>query len=1029
MATKILLTTEQHEKLMNHLVSEMVTNTNELINENGTINESVWEKVKYGLSKLGRYKANGKIFGKGKIDKEAGAKIQAIIDKEGNELIKNLNASIKETNPEFPNNEKGDQFLNTIMEIAAVYDSVIDGAKKGTIPADAANGIINDLRDYVKKFLDIDLKAAYSVVDEIQGNTLELTEEEAMSLDEAWGLDEEDGPSGIRKKPNPEDIYAKGEPEDISKPIDLNPNDTRPVKANSQVATTNQNTGVANTNQNTGVATTNQNTGVANTNQNTGVATTNQNTGVANTNNSNIIDKGTGKASTRNKDITDIDYEDIPNNQASNGGAASSAGGIGNGAAASSAGGGAAGGGKQGLNAKDVRAGLQAKRGAGDDFASTRMNTLKSNKLPMTLAGIGASLGAFSWLVNTDWFKHLFDVVSKNPSIEMVNKQVASNSDIIGNIKPGQGLTQLMNAMNHAGITPKTTPEQFLEQVKILGGGDVNAGINALAAKGGIFVNPDAAKSVLTDIAKNPHGHGDTLGQIFKGKWAGTGKSVGDMLTCKDMGQVKGLISTTITKAVPTLVMKTAIKTGAGYAAAKGLGAILGPIGLAAVGTGALVKIMRMKGQKQSRAKTLNDLYQSLRNIDGGVGLVEPETETVSVDAVSNPQELSNIASSDNGGDKGGDKGANVANADTQKGGDNKMSQVNDDLYNSIKNLFKFVVNNRKNLGVRSANNVGTANADKLVKGQKVSWTKKDGSNTTGTIVGPSQNPNETIVKTQNGNQISIKTIKLTPSTSLNEGKYIKDKRLIQFLQKSLSYDKLKSFEDFMNRVEIIRNKIKKIDPMGDKAIQNFMSEYSSNPIMSTDFQKLFSIDPNNPQAVNALKAFIDDIFITVYSGKFKYGNMIDKMAGIGGSINSLEEEAGYNFKEPNKSFKKDAQNRGSFKNNLVKFLSTTINLFQYMNKLKDSGKLNSGKKTSNSGSQKPQAQPQQNKEPQAQQNKEPQAQQNKEPQQVQQAKPAGQANPNRNPEKSEISNDIEWMEENKSVKENIERIKKIMFS
>jgi hypothetical protein len=75
-----------------------------------TLNEGLWEKVKYGLSKLGRYKAGGKILGKGKIDQEAAVKIQTIIDKKGNEMIKALNSSIKEKNPEFPNNKKGQDF-------------------------------------------------------------------------------------------------------------------------------------------------------------------------------------------------------------------------------------------------------------------------------------------------------------------------------------------------------------------------------------------------------------------------------------------------------------------------------------------------------------------------------------------------------------------------------------------------------------------------------------------------------------------------------------------------------------------------------------------------------------------------------------------------------------------------------------------------------------------------------------------------------------------------------------------------------
>ena len=104
----------------------------------------------------------------------------------------------------------------------------------------------------------------------------------------------------------------------------------------------------------------------------------------------------------------------------------------------------------------------------------------------------------------------------------------------------------------------------------------------------------------------------------------------------------------------------------------------------------------------------------------------------------------------------------------------------------------------------------------------------------------------------------------------------------------------------------------------------NFYQKLSTNPIMSTDFQKLFAIDSNNPKAVNALKAFIDDVFITVYSGKFKYEGLIDKMA-------SLNEAGGYNFVEPNKAFLNDAQNRGTFKKNLVNFLVVIISLSQYL--------------------------------------------------------------------------------------------------
>ena len=139
----------------------------------GTLNESLWEKAKYYLSKLGRYKANGKIFGKGKVDQEAIKKIDDILAKEGNDIIRKMVDGIKKYNPEFPNNEEARTFLKTCLEIAKVYDSIVDATEKDPedkeyMPVDAANVIIADLREYVKDILDRQVKAAYSVTNEAE---------------------------------------------------------------------------------------------------------------------------------------------------------------------------------------------------------------------------------------------------------------------------------------------------------------------------------------------------------------------------------------------------------------------------------------------------------------------------------------------------------------------------------------------------------------------------------------------------------------------------------------------------------------------------------------------------------------------------------------------------------------------------------------------------------------------------------------------------------------------------------------------
>lgn len=267
MSKKIILTEQQHAVIVSQILKETLDKINN-IESNGDVNEGLMDTIKYGLSKLGRYKAGGNIFGKGKVDQEAARKIQQIIDKQGNAVIKQLDDTIRQENPEFPNNKEPEQFLSTVMSIAAVYDSVIASTKKnpneeGYLPVDAANGVINDLREYVKKFLDVDLAAVYSTVNE----------EEIEQLDE--------------------------------------------------------------------------------------------------------------------------------------------------------------------VEAGDVRQQLQAKRGdSGEDFASTRMDTLKSNRLPLTLAGVGSALGGLSWLVNTDWFRSLFEEVVQNPSVEYVKELVEKKSDVFASIKP-----------------------------------------------------------------------------------------------------------------------------------------------------------------------------------------------------------------------------------------------------------------------------------------------------------------------------------------------------------------------------------------------------------------------------------------------------------------------------------------------------------------------------------------------------------------------------------------------------------------
>lgn len=413
------------------------------------LNEGWWENAKYALSKLGRYKAGGKILGKTQTTSKANAEIAALLDKKGNEVIKLLDSQIKKTNPEFPNNKSQDDFLNTIMDIAYVYDSIVAAAKKnpnekGSLPVDAANAIIADLVIYVKKYLDVDLSAAFSVFTEAV--------------------------------------------EDI-RPIDP-----------------------------------------------------------------------AGKRADLTQKFADT---------------------------------------KQAVKQGDMQG-----------YNSERMKTLKSWRLPLALTGAAASFGALSWLI-----EYMFppDKISQwTPQIVQEKAQA-----ILGNVKPGEGMTQIMNRTLGTNLNPNSNPKDVVDALSKLGGGDANKGIEIISQKGGIFANPEAAKSTLTAIVNNPTEHGNTLKQVFSGTWAGTGRAAGDTLVTLPGRSLVGMV----VKAVKIWILKTSAIKGAKATIAA---PILKTLGIALLAGGAVVALGRYKGRKSSRAQMLNDLMQYLRP-------AEPNKENPSV--------------------------------------------------------------------------------------------------------------------------------------------------------------------------------------------------------------------------------------------------------------------------------------------------------------------------------------------------------------------------------------------------------------
>lgn len=488
----------------------------ETIEDKDRLDEGAWETIKYGLSKLGRYKAGGKILGKNKTTKAAERKIRDILNKETNKLLRGLDSEVNKVAPEFPNDKKRMTFLRGIITIGALYDSIVAATKKkegqeGYLPIDAANEIIADMREYVKKFLDVDLAAVYTTMESEENGDNILTEEEQEILKHDVLTEEE--------------IYLLSEKGFFGK---------------------------------------------------VGSAIGKVGKGITRAKDK-VMDKAFGAKKGSDKPAK----------------------------------------GGSGQSAK-----FQKSSGSGE-FESDRMGKkgLASNRLPILLNMIGGAMGAYSWLANTDWFKSLFTEEITYTDTEQVRQVVQTKSEMLTDIKKGEGVYKLLGRVTDNPLDANSSPEDFISSLKEIGGGDAHKGVDLLCQEGGVMMRPNDAAKGLHDLVNNP-GQYDDMGDMFKAGASGTGKLVDpdSGLNTTLYGTKAGTtIRSILIKNVPVLVTKyvtkTAVKTGAAYYTAKGLGNILGPIGLTLVLAGLTVKVLREKGQRQSRAKTLDDLLQSLKDI------------------------------------------------------------------------------------------------------------------------------------------------------------------------------------------------------------------------------------------------------------------------------------------------------------------------------------------------------------------------------------------------------------------------------
>jgi hypothetical protein len=363
-----------------------------------------------------------------------------------------------------------------------------------------------------------------------------------------------------------------------------------------------------------------------------------------------------------------------------------------------------------------------------------------------------------------------------------------------------------------------------------------------------------------------------------------------------------------------------------------------------------------MKGLRQSRAKTLDDLLQSLQPVPPG------EATTIPV-LPPKPKPEEGVGKNDKEG-----------------------------LFNDLAGFFKFTYNNRKMaspelFGDKEETSKEETSKEDIKVGEEYFYTNEKGEKdvvkvislknqvragddkTFGTdddVVGGDIPGNSVWVTKATGrsggkNTYSAKAYLADKSklkkenvmkkeNILTEAKFIKDPEVIKILKQKSGIDqnKLKFFEGFMTRVEIIRNKVKKMNNTGDKVMDQFVEKLKANPIMNKDFTKTFSVDTGNPQNIENMGRFINELIDIVYKGKFRgktfkdIGGMVNKMGTLGGGninkVSSVEES--YLVERKGKK----AKAKSDLKNNMISFITELMGMFQYMSKLKRQGKLGGDK-------------------------------------------------------------------------------------
>ena len=173
------------------------------------LQEGLLKKIKRAF-KSASLEKGGSIVGRGGRASDAKEIVKAILSKESNKFIKDLDSDIREKFSGFPNNDDAEQFNLGATSILAVYYSIVAAAgqcgteglqcspknnlskdDEGWLPIVAANQIIEDLEIYAKYVVDYKMgdyfKHKMNESDSENKKLYSLTEQQIARMDELWG--------------------------------------------------------------------------------------------------------------------------------------------------------------------------------------------------------------------------------------------------------------------------------------------------------------------------------------------------------------------------------------------------------------------------------------------------------------------------------------------------------------------------------------------------------------------------------------------------------------------------------------------------------------------------------------------------------------------------------------------------------------------------------------------------------------------------------------------------------------------------